>query len=55
MKASGKFLKNALECMTQFVLLPGVQFHFDDVVRFYSKNIETIIAKRRKPPVRNQF
>lgn len=48
MKASGKFLKNAIECMTQCVLLPGVELHFDDVVCFYVKNIEVIFSKRTK-------
>lgn len=48
MKASGKFLKNALECMTQCVLLPGVELRFEEVLFFYAKNIETIIGKRIK-------
>ena len=48
MKASGRFLKNALECMTQCVLLPGVELHFEEVLRFYAKNIETIISKHKK-------
>lgn len=48
MKASGRFLKNALECMTQCVLLPGVELHFEDVILFYSKNIGVIIRKRKR-------
>ena len=48
MKASGRFLKNALEYMTQVVLLPGVELHFDEVLLFYAKNIETIIGKNKK-------
>ncbi|MCW3112545.1 MAG: hypothetical protein JWR18_941 [Segetibacter sp.] len=54
MKASGKFLKTALECMTQCVLLPGVELHFEEVLRFYATNIETIIGKhkRTKTPTR---
>lgn len=48
MKASGRFLKNALEYVAQCVLLPGIELHFDEVFRFYAKNIETIIGKHRK-------
>ncbi|MCW3110116.1 MAG: hypothetical protein JWQ09_4622 [Segetibacter sp.] len=48
MKASGRFLKNALEYMTQCVLLPGIELHFEEVLRFYAKNIETIIGKHKK-------
>ncbi len=48
MRASGKFLRNALECMTQCVLLPGVELHFDEVLRYYAKNFETIISKRKR-------
>jgi len=48
MKASGKFLKSALECTTQYVLLPGVELHFEEVILFYSKNIENMIGKRRR-------
>ena len=48
MKASGKFLKNALECMTQCVLLPGVELHFEDVIFFYSRNIGTMIRKSKR-------
>lgn len=48
MKASGKFLKSALECMTQCVLLPGVELHFDDVLIFYASNIEAIIGKHKR-------
>ena len=48
MKASGKFLKIALECVTQYVLLPGVQLHFEDVLFLYSKNIGLIIGKRKR-------
>lgn len=47
MKASGKFLKNALEYVTQCVLLPGVELHFEDVLFFYSNNIGLIIRKRK--------
>lgn len=49
MKASGKFLRTALEYMTQCVLLPGVELHFDEVILFYTRNLETIIGKRIKP------
>lgn len=48
MKAPGRFLKNALECMTQCVLLPGVELHFEDVLFYYKKNIDFIIGKRVK-------
>ena len=47
MRASRKFLQNAIECMTQCVLLPGVELHFEEVVRFYVKNLETIISKNK--------
>ncbi len=43
-----RFFKNALECMTQCVLFPGVELHFDQVMSFYVHNLETIISKRRR-------
>ena len=48
MRASGKFLKEALECMTHCVLLPGVELHFEDVIIFYTKNFESFLEKRKK-------
>jgi hypothetical protein len=48
MKASGKFLKDALTCMTQCVLLPGVELHFEDVIIFYTRNLGSIIHKRKR-------
>lgn len=48
MKASGKLLKSALECVTQCVLLPGVELHFEEVLLFYATNIETIIGKHKR-------
>jgi hypothetical protein len=48
MKAPGKFLKNALECMTQCVLLPGIELRFEEIFMFYTKNVENIIGKRRR-------
>ncbi len=47
MKIPGRFLKNALECMTQCVLLPGIELHFEDVIIFYTKNLESILTKRK--------
>lgn len=48
MKASGKFLKNALEYVTQCVLLPGVDLDFEHVLFFYRNNLGCIIKKRKK-------
>lgn len=48
MRSSGKFLKNALECMTQIVLLPGVELHFEDLINYYSKNFGVIIKGRAR-------
>ncbi|WP_207491971.1 hypothetical protein [Aridibaculum aurantiacum] len=47
MKASGKLLKNALEYMTQCVLLPGVELNIEEVVTFYKRNLGQI-GKRFK-------
>jgi len=47
MKAPARFLKNTLECVTQCILLPGVELHFEDVIRFYAKNLEVMIGKRK--------
>jgi len=46
MRLPEKFLKNALECMTQCVLLPGVELHLEDVITYYSKNLQLIVKKR---------
>jgi hypothetical protein len=48
MKAPGRFLKNALECMTQCVLLPGVELHFEEVILYYSKNLKVILGRRKR-------
>jgi hypothetical protein len=48
MKTSGKVLRCALEYMTQCILLPGVELHFDELLLFYAKNIQTIIVRRIK-------
>lgn len=47
MKSPGKFFKSALECVTQCVLLPGVELRFDEVFRFYAKNFESLMSKHR--------
>ncbi len=38
MKRPVKIIKEALTCVTQCVLLPGVELNIDDVVVFYKKN-----------------
>jgi hypothetical protein len=45
MKRSGKFFKQAVEYMTQCVLLPGVELHLEDVVYFYKRNLDMIGVK----------
>lgn len=47
MKTSGKFFKNAIECISKCVLLPGVELDFEEVFIFYKKNIGAFIGKRK--------
>jgi hypothetical protein len=45
MKTSGRIFKQALEYMTQCVLLPGVELNLDDVVTFYKNNLDFVGVK----------
>ena len=42
MKASGKIIKEAIEYVTQCMLLPGVELNIDDVMSFYKSNLGKI-------------
>ena len=48
MSFHGRFLKNALECVTQCILLPGVELNFEHVMLYYRKNIRLMMIQRKK-------
>jgi hypothetical protein len=48
MRASKRFLRNAIECMTQCALLPGIELHFEEVLLFYKENIGALMGATKK-------
>jgi hypothetical protein len=45
MRAPQRFMKHALEYMTQYVLLPGVEMHFDEVMVYYKTNFNKLSVR----------
>ena len=45
MKARKKLFKNALQYVTQCILMPGVELDFDDVYNFYKGNFGSFIKR----------
>ena len=48
MKNPRRFIQGTLEYMTQCVLFPGIELHFEDVILFYKKNLDDLLKHRRK-------
>lgn len=48
MKNQGKFIRTALEYITQCVLFPGVALPFENVIIFYKENLGAILKHRKK-------
>lgn len=48
MKTSGRFIKSALEYVTQCFLLPGVALDIEQVFLFYAQNVESMLSKKKR-------
>lgn len=53
MKSSGKIIKEALEYMTQYMLLPGVELNIDNVMLFYKSNLGKIGTGFKIPGIKS--